>query len=371
MTKYELWYTSDTGQRLRQLTPLEASFSKTINAIGGMSMQLPVTFPLDLLGRDRLVQVWRDGALFSVYFVRRWIVSNAGQSRTLVIYGRDANDLLRRRNVIAYSGEAGATASNEAADDLMKRLVTSSISDGVTPTPSLGYTRQLPRLSVQGNATQGPQVSLSFPFKKLLTSSGGGVLSQIADRARAARTEVFFSIVPFVVTGSNITFQFRTAINQPGSDLRNNGIVFSLDNRNLSEPSLEFDYEEEYSYVWAAGQGQTTDRDVREAVATDRINASIWAYSETVKDARQQSPGDETESVAEAELVASAPRIAFSGVPLSVAGSRFGVDWNWGDRVRVRYLGYNFDAFIDTVALQIAPGRETIAARLEYESTNQ
>ena len=56
-------------------------------------------------------------------------------------------------------------------------------------------------------------------------------------------------------------------------------------------------------------------------------------------------------------------------MPLDTRGTRFGRDWNFGDKVVARYRGFEFDAIIRAVTISVnGQGEETVQARLEWES---
>jgi len=62
------------------------------------------------------------------------------------------------------------------------------------------------------------------------------------------------------------------------------------------------------------------------------------------------------------------PKFTFGGTPLDTAGSRFGIDWDFGDRIPARYRGVNFEILVNAVTLNVDDkGNETISARLDYQ----
>jgi len=377
--KYEFWLTSDTGARLSDRngnTLLDSALwllaSRADSKIGSFRLGLPVTFDTGLLRTDRLdrmFQLWRAPAggrlsLWRVYFVRWWRYETIGARQTLVIGGPDVNDLLRRRNVIAYAGseEAGKT---DFADDMAKEIVTESIADGVEPVPDAG-TRVWADLSIAPDLGNGPTITKAFAFKKLLTEAGWGVLAEIKKASREAGTEIFFDIVPSVVTGSSINFEFRTYTGQPGSDVSNR-VVFDQQRGNLQAPFLEYDFTRELNYVYGAGQGEGAARNVQQEYDAARYGSSQWARIEAVADARNQTSDNGVREAARALLEQGRPERRFGDSPVDTLGTRFGVDWNFGDRVRARYRGQEFDTIIRAVSIGLDDrGRETIGARLDF-----
>src|SRR5512139_1803612 len=243
---YELWLTTDEGVRLASLDyALWWQASRQVNRIGNFQMGLPSTFDQSLLNVDRMFQLWRQpsgGALrlWRVYFVRGWRLETSGSRERIVIWGPDSNDLLRRRIVAYYAGNADANYTNDYCDDIMKDIVTAAITDGTAPAPTAG-TRVWADLSVAADLSDGPQLDKGCAWKELLTDSGSGVLAELAEASRVAGNEVFFDVVPNSVSSTAIAFQFRTYINQPGMDVSDR-VMFSQEDLNLKDPYIQYSY---------------------------------------------------------------------------------------------------------------------------------
>jgi len=368
---YEIWLTSDTGSRLAHLTTITTlTASRVVNGVGWFALKLPLSFDINMIGVDRMVQIWRQprGGVMSLwrpYFLRKWVFSTEGSREVVTLEGPCINDVLRRRIVAAYSGTAQASKT-DFADDMMKEVVTQSIADGVAPLPAAG-TRVWSNLSIQADASAGPTITKTFPFDTLLTSSGNGVLAVLAQAAREAGTEVFFSIEPNVVTGSSLTLQFQTKVNQPGQDVTS-FVVFDQARGNMREPSLEYDYSEEENYIYAAGQGEGAARNIQQVSDSTRYSASIWNRCEGFADARNQTADNGVIAAGNSALEQERPRIRFTAIPVDTAGTRFGIDWNFGDKVRSRYKNVEFDTIIRAVTISLDGNRrETIQARLDFE----
>lgn len=372
---YELHLTDDKGVRLAALDNfVSLSCGRVASGIGKFSLQMPASFDDSLLtAPDRMLQVWRQPTggklgLWRVYFVRRWKFKTTGSVETLSVGGVDVNDLLRRRIVAAFAGSAQASKT-DFADDMMKEVVTQAIADGVAPTPTAG-TRVWANLSIAADLGDGPTISDSFPFKKLLTASGQGVLPGLAKAAREAGTEVFFDIVPNVVSSNSITFQFQTFTGQPGQDATDR-VVFDNAKGNLKNPELEYDYEDEENYIYGTGQGEEADRNIQQVYDSTRYSASIWNRCEAEADARDQATDNGVREKARSTLESGRPRIRFAAQPLDTAGTRFGIDWNFGDRVTARYRNREFASIIRAVVISKDggdAGKEDISARLDYEA---
>lgn len=363
---YELYLTTDTGQRLTLLDNVVwFSATRLANGIGSFSMSLPQSFDTNLLTPDRMVQVWRapEGgrlSLWRVYFVRKWRFMTQDSRQVLLIWGRDGNDLLRRRIVAAFTDEA-QSEKTDFADDMMKEVVTESLADGVAPVPDAG-TRAWAGLSVQADLGAGPTLTRSFAWQRL-----SRLMPAIGQAAREAGTEVFFDVVPAIVGSDSISFQFRTYTGQPGVDRTGLGVVFDQERGNLKNPYLEFDYTNEVNYVYSGGQGQESEREVQQVYDAARYNASQWNRCEGFINASSQALPDAVREMGRSAVEAGRPRRRFGAEPVDTEGTRFGRDWDHGDKVRARYRGYEFDTIIRVTNVTVRDGRETVTARLEYE----
>jgi hypothetical protein len=375
MAFYELWLTDDRGVRLAALDNFVAiTCGRVVNGIGKFNLQMPASFDDSLLtAPDRMLQVWRQPTggrlgLWRAYFVRKWKFEMQGSDEVLTVGGLDTNDLLRRRIVAAFAASAQASKT-DFADDMMKEIVTQAIADGVAPTPTAG-TRVWSNLSIAADLSAGPTISDSFPFKKLLTASGQGVIAGLAKASREAGNEVFFDIVPNVVTSNSITFQFQTFTGQPGQDVTDR-VTFDKDKGNLRNASLEYDYEDEENYIYGTGQGEEADRNVQQVYDSTRYSASIWARCEAEADARDQATDNGVIARARSLLESGRPQVRFSAVPMDTQGTRFGRDWDIGYKVKARYRNREFDSIVRAVVISKDggdAGKEDISARLDYEA---
>jgi hypothetical protein len=221
-------------------------------------------------------------------------------------------------------------------------------------------------LTVQDDQSLGPIVTQSLSFKKLLTKSGGGCIAEIAEASRNEGTEVFFDLYVKDVSSTAISFEFRTKVGQPGTDLTDR-MVFDQERGNLKNPSLEFDWSEEENYIYGLGAGVDSTQAIEQACDASRYGLSIWNRCEGTADARDQEELNGVQAIAQAAVDRGRPLRHFTGNPQDVRGTRFGIDWNFGDKVKARYRGYDFDAIIRSVVVSVKAGKETVSAKIEWE----
>jgi len=362
MATYEVWLTTDTGKRLALLNDiLWMQATRVTNSIGRLNLGVKPTFDMTWLKRDRLVQVWRGVTggklgLWRTYFLRGWRFETQGSVERLTLNGPDVNDLLRRRVVAFATDTSQGKKSATEADDLMKDIVDENMVSCGTAA------RNWSNLSVQTDATAGPQLNKSVAWRRIET-----VLSDLSKASYVAGTEVFYDIVAVSASADSISLEFRTKTGQPGQDLTAKGALFSQARRNLVRPYYDVDYSDEINYVYGLGQGEGSDRNTQEVTDQDRIDASIWNRCEAIADARNESTDNGVREAARTALAEGRPRRRAGGKVLDTEAVRFGRDWNWGDKVTFSYRE-EFDCVIRAVTLSLGgDGRETIQARLDYE----
>lgn len=368
-TKHELWVTDDKGDRLLLLDNVESfQWNRVINDVGRCRVQLPGDFDQTLLRVDNHIEVWRASDLTeklrleNAFFIRRTrSFTNPGGLTTVRVFGVDPNDFLKRR-IVNYTASSAEARKTDNADDMMKAIVRENLGPGAG-VDTFGATRNFDSdfFQVQADATLGPSITKNFSFRNVHL-----VLQDLSNAARQAGTEIYFAIVPVSPT----LFEFQTYLDQPGQDRRfpdgDNPIIFSLDRGNLQQPSLEDDFEDEVNFVTGGGQGAGGARTIDEERDLDRINRSIWNRREAFRDARQENLAAGVSDQAQARLTEGLPKRRFATSLLSSENARYGIDWDFGDRITVEYLKQQFDAFIRAVSVNVdEEGGEIVEGRIE------
>lgn len=369
MANHEIWLTTATGTRIMPLmNNLGGYFCRVANHRAPFMLRLPGSFRWKtLLADGRMIQFWRQPqgramSLWRSYFAGAWEpATDAAGDTVIAVYGYDPNTLLRRRVVASHVKETESLATAEEADDLMKRIVSDSMLNTITPTPDAG-TRAWSLLSVQGNLTAGPQLTRAFAWDCVDEE-----LAEIAQAAKTAGTEVFFDIVESNITSTSIAFEFRTKTGQPGQDLTSR-VVFSEENKSLVTPRLLIDYRGGINYVYSVGQGEGPGTPVIQVEDAALWGASIWSRREGYAYGGGEDADNGVREVGRAALAEGRPDRTFSASTQDVDGTRFGRDWNWGDKVRAKAFGFEFDCIVRKATIYIdQDGNERIDARLAYE----
>lgn len=372
-SKYQVWWSNDRGERIMQLDQLAfINYTRIVNGIGTCNIGLPYKKYGNIWREDYRVEVYRrpslrsDFRLENIFFMQEPIIRTRVEDNVTILdmSGHDANTMLDRRVVKYKSGSAEATKT-ATIDDMMKEIVDEAM--GATayaddPDRAIPYNQGY--FQVQADASAGASVTKSFAYRNVLD-----ILKELGRLSKQSTPEVFFDLVPVTST----IFEFRTYINQRGADRRfsagKSTFYFSLERGNLEGPSYEYDTFQERNVAYVGGQGEGEGREIVERENTDRSGQSVWARREMFQDARNVDYGStaELQDAGDEALGENLPRKRFVANFLDAEGSRYGVDWDFGDRVTASYAGIQFDTDIKQIQVTVQEdGSENIFGRNEF-----
>lgn len=364
---YEIWLDNDRGERIEELTDfVRLAAIKAAKRIGTFNIELPGNYNWGKLRKDYIIEVWRapeGGAqkLFNVYFIRRISISGNGEQRKIEISGPDMNYLLQSRIIYDTAGSAGAAKTDEA-DDMIKAIVDEQmVSDADTD-------RNLDFLTVAGDLAAGPSITKAFAYRNVYDVS-----SDIAAASEASGTPLYWDFVStFSATASTsgmfLRLNFETYTSQPGQDRTegtDNQIIFGPEWDNTDSEFMQYDWFEEITVVYGGGQGEGASRDLQEVEDTTRSGESLVSRREAFADAREGTTSTYTQDKAYQRLDEGEPVLRMSARLLDTPQSRFGLDWNWGDKVTMSFEGVQVDAVIDKVMLTVDERGEQISGYFE------
>lgn len=358
--RWEVWLCYPDGTRRKPLDmALSWTCSKVVNDLGSFEITLPLA-KMEQLGLlepdlDSILE-FRRAAWGSALteFMGGFVRAYEYTTDEITLKGYGYNYLLDGRIVAYYAGSSYASKS-DYADDLMKAVVRENLGSLATDT-----TRDLSTLgfSVSANATLGVRQDRAFSNKELLD-----VLRDVSFTSVQDGTPVFFEVTHPTAT----TFEFVTYISQPGQDLTGELLPMSAEAGTLTNPRYLIDRRQEVNRYRVGGDEQGYHRNYVNVQDTTRQADSVWNLRERFLDRRNLSAA-QLEDAGLNALQAAQPIRKFSANLLDAKGSRFGLDWNFGDRVPARFRGLNFSALIKAVSLSVdSDGSETLTARMEAE----
>ena len=355
MAEYELYLTTPLGGRIATITRFRSLlWSRRVNNIGWLSLSFGAEqYDRAWWGKDRRVEVWRVtgiAKLIRTYYLQRVYRVVDSQGREIVTWlAWDANGLLDGRIVDAYAGSPEATKT-DYADDISKAVVYEQLGAGAVAA------RQVPGLTVQPDMSAAPSITRGFSRRNVLT-----VLQSIAESSATEGTRLYYDIVE-PTTGA---LEFRTYINQRGTDRTTVVTPFSLLRGTLSPPvSLDVDHTDERNYAYTGGQGEGEEREIVEVSNATAIAASAFARREVFVDGRDSDSTAALEARGNAQLWRMRTRRLFEAYLADVPRARYQVDWDFGDLVTAEYDAELYDCVIEAVQGRASEDGETIEARL-------
>lgn len=360
MSDYLIVVNNSEGKRggvIDAFSSLELAFSEM--SVGVLRVQVPsVYFNHRDFGLDDILIVQRkvEGSGYAdvagrVWFLREW----QEDSKTLTLTAYDQLYILDSR-IIAYA--AGTTYARKSgnAGNVMKAIIRENLGSSATDTA-----RQISGLNVQADANDGASVSFEFSRDNVLAAC-----RKIADGSIQAGSYISFDL-EYMGSGQ---LEFRT---YPGQRGENHGLgsgnpfIFSENFGNLVNAKIVENRKDERTYIYAGGQGEGENRAIGTASSAD-VNLSKWNRRERFWDGRNTTSPTVLANEAASELYENRPRKVFTGEARETEGTRFGIDYGYGDVVIMEGFGYSTNARISTVHIKVDDrGEETLTVKLRSE----
>lgn len=363
MATYEIWLATRGGALQKPLYDfVNLTASLKTNGVGFVNLTLPGTaYNLsDFPHRYRLL-IKRNGALLgkSAYYITgKSLQLSEGGEYILSVTAAHSNRLLSDRHIMYYAGQTQAVASAEEADNLMKRLIRYNLGANAAD-GNRDKAAPVSVVSVASDTTEGPQISKGFARRNLLT-----VLQEISQAAREAGTPVYFGLIDDSGIG---TPRFITKINQWGSD-KSALVTVTPESGNLTGASRMIDFNEFASVAYSLGQGTGASRAIGESEDTTATNASNLLFVEKTIQANNVSGAaglaDEADSLLRSKRASS----GMNGTIQETNSFLYNVHWALGDKISAEFNGETFTGLINSVAINVSDGKETITGTLEIDN---
>jgi hypothetical protein len=366
MANYELWYCDPLGNRIKNIYNIKSfEYTKIVGDVGVGKFTVPIQGEIwEQVKPDYRIHVYRQAIggsleLDFVCFLQGFEPNTKSNgSREYVLSGEGPNTLLKRR-IVAYDTDDALSLHAHSSTGFafravaLRNLGASAISDRDITGDNFGI------IGSSGMSGLGPAQRRSSAWAKILD-----ILLDFQASSKNQGSEIFYDIIPI----SDRLLQFTIKGNQPGQD--RSSTVFSLEKGNLVEPVLSYDYSNIASYVYVGGRGQGAARDLAEVEDTDRTGLSFWGRREVFRNATfvEQGDTDALNDIGEDELAKRRPQIKLTCGLIDTPSTRFGRDWDFGDKVTINYNGIQATTIVRAVNIKVeSSGKETIKARAELE----
>jgi len=370
MTYYEFWYADDLGNRITNITNVtQFEYVKVAGDVGFLALNTPLQGSLWETNQvDRRIHVYRQPIggslkLDFVAFLQKFNYSTMrGGGSQFSTEGHGPNGLTERR-INAFSSEH----SNSEYDYSIGQAIRIALGRNLG---SFGSNPDVRNIS--GNYYDeasafdfGANIKSKVAWKPLLQ-----ILKKFQQASKNQGTEIFWGIIPI----SDTYLEARFFKNQIGVDRSvggsGNPVVFSTENGNLVEVDLQYDWSDVASYIYVGGKGEGANRNIEEVEDTARSGQSYWGRREKFRNATFIDI-DDTESlndVGQSELAKFRPQITLQGSMIDTPSFRYGVDWDFGDKVTISHAGFQANTVIRAVHIRVdGTGRETISSKVELD----
>lgn len=353
-SEYQIWLCNDRGVRIHLFEKVDNfSYSRTTQGLGTFQMSVPFDDYIkdipSLFKPDWRLDVWRspqagtparrEGSfLMGRYQVYQRTSDNV---RIIEFYARSPLDILRRQ-----CWETDADQTNEI-DDMMKNVVRGMFVNNPSATSTAptvvnaGVYTYTGEFAVDEDASDGPIVTSSFYLRNVLD-----ILSDLRKSSfslnllSSSNKKIYFDVIEddSLVSGSNgFGYRFRTYPGLRGRD-RTTGIIFSPENGNLIAPVYFEDYQDEVTGVYLYDQGVLVA-----SAQSDNQYLSRWHFVKQDKTTSLSSGAAQNEAYS--DLKKGAADKVMNATFLSSPGSAeqprslYGLDWDLGDLLPVKYAG--------------------------------
>lgn len=372
MIDYEISYKDAQGNLKSILNNDEIELDITLktNDASAMTLTLPCcpNYSFDSFPIDSRLEICascdcQDSFLVgqSPFFVeRREMCEDASGNCAIKLTCTNATGLLSRR-IVAYKQDAAnqGTATDVFADDLIKQIfrqnggdpsVTGNYSVSVDPARDWSSV-----ISTEANESAAPKVTQTYGGQTLLAA-----MQAIAQESENKGTRLFFGIYQDECCTGKL--EFRTSINQPGQ-VRD--MIASPDNESLGAYCISEDVRNSGNRVY------TTDGNNAVSI-TDSANLATTLASDPfglheVTTSTTGTAANSGSSAGEAELARLSKVLSINGSMTDYV-TKFGCDYNFGDRIKAVIDGYEFDVVIDSLHLNSSKGQITIEPTLSSQS---
>lgn len=380
-SSYDIWLTDDAGRRMALLNNRNAffSYSRTTSGYGVVQLGMPYREYKKLVPTifqvDWRLDIWRSPESSfpkrregSFFLLKHNIYRREDGMEIIEFLGRSPIEILRR---IDIADPAMCTIANDYADDAMKSIVNyykGNTSFSPAPVTGGALLQTTNELTVDGDTSQGPLISKdSFLFRNALD-----VIQEIKsttfqmNKASSSNAKIYFDMVESSGLENGFGYRFRTYANLRGAD-RTAGIVFSVENGNLKDPTY---YEDYFDIITNALTYGTDDEFHVNVISTDSY-LSRWSNihkTERVNSIDNEEHRAEAYRVLEENKAIKIINCTFLNTPGGVNQPRslYGMDWDLGDLLPVQFADKSMEAEVKIVYVAVnEDGEETITGRNE------
>jgi hypothetical protein len=252
-------------------------------------------------------------------------------------------ELTRRRFILYPANNTTYTKfTSQNAGDIMKSIVRSNMtSAAVSLRDGNDEYVAISNLTVDANANDGISMSISC--------SRNNVYETLQTIATASQQAASWIVGDIVSDGDAWTFKtFATAYGTNRTAQQS----LSLENGNIEQIELTYDYSSEVNFAVAAGAGTEIARQIGTA-QTQNITRSPYARREYLYNNSQLRSSAEVNSAADMIVKTMRPTFGFKCSLLQTANYVRGINYNVGDILNVQFRGTVYQTRLDVIEVSV------------------
>lgn len=377
MATYQIWLCDAWGKRLTQIENWAYfSYTRTTQGFGTIQFAVPLEYIQSRVDTyflpDFRLDVWRSPAVGvplrreCSFLLRKVMVYQRQEDNvTIVEYiGRNGLDLLNRATI-----EASTLTLSDKIDKLMYQLVLDDVPNIANQAAYYSSFLRIP--DIDNYPGVGPTITDEVPYRNVLdTFKDWKALSFSYNKTDPTNRRIYFDVVEIDQSDGSFCYEFRAYPDRRGTD-RTSGVVFSVENGNLKSPRYTEDYQDILTRIAIYANVDTPSADVTYLFTPDAYLSPV-NFCSKIQVITTTDPTNVPAALANKLAGERRPEKTFSGIFVNSPGgptqprSLYGLDWDMGDILPVKFAGKTFDAEVVIVYVSVNDkGQEDVIGRTE------
>lgn len=368
-TQYSLRLYSSQGTLIDELMSgrpddaIRVEYARTQGDVGVMSVELPSTYPAEWFVPDNYFEIAQliDGMPSGIELETRWSIAKRKKGikngmRSWSVTALDTMHHLKWRINAHYKGDTQSKKTGVKADDLLKGLMRDNALSSSFAYSNTGALATIPPLRninalvIDPDLGLGPAIDYEMQHRR--------ILDVMKDVAKLSLEKGMWLGYDIVWNGANLIY--KTFASQRGSDRR--GWLILRPGYGLGDASIETDWSESYTAVYAGGETAGGVRNVAVAFDQARAAQAPYGWREIFKDAKDKTGLTYIQDDATAALRDGRPKYTMAATITEDDGPVYGIDYQYGDLMIVDIDGELMDARLSGIRVVLENGQRTVTA---------
>lgn len=339
---------------------ISGGYQLAVNQVTRMNLQLPGTFPYELLVQDAWVLPVRcvngsPGRIDAnqVFLVSQRSRKDSGVGQKLIEFQAETANTILKRRIVAYDAETSQADKTGLADNLMLAYMRENFGSSAVDVARRVNTY----LDIIGDQSLGSTVNYAGSRKTL-----EAVLNDLARASADASKPLYYEVALSSIGGRKLVF--RVVYGQRGTN-RTSEVLLSQETGTLMNVVLTEDYTKGWNYVYAIGKGTEQQQLIKTASDTDSIGSGPFARIERSVSATDAETEAQVQTKANQNLRLGRKKKQYAAeIPDS---GIYGSLVFFGDNVNADLDGVALPVMVSAVDVKVGPGGDKVRLALRTE----